>query len=358
MTSSQQPGEDRAAPVAAPVDEGAEAAGSRTLGFSFTGRGPDYFRIWITNIALSILTLGVYSAWAKVRTRRYFHGHTRLDGASFAYTADPVKVLAGRTIAAAVLTVYVVTSFFEPAFEGVFWLLFLFALPSLVVRAHRFSAHHTRYRGLRFGFDGAYGEAARAFILGPTVAMLSLGTLIPWSECRRQRFVLGSFSFGTTGFTTEVGARTFYKVYAKSGAVAALVVAVSIAIGVLTTTVGEVALAGAALALSAGVPFVVATLRAGLTNELWNGTRVDTHRFRSTLSAPELGWIYLSNLVATMLTLGLYYPFARVRIARYRAEHMTVTTDGDLDEFVAAAHDDVAATGEEMSDLFDIDIGI
>lgn len=38
--------------------------------FEFRGRGGEYFRIWIVNLALSLLTLGIYSAWAKVRTGR------------------------------------------------------------------------------------------------------------------------------------------------------------------------------------------------------------------------------------------------------------------------------------------------
>lgn len=41
----------------------------RVRPFSFTGSAGEYFRIWIVNIALSIVTLGIYSAWAKVRTK-------------------------------------------------------------------------------------------------------------------------------------------------------------------------------------------------------------------------------------------------------------------------------------------------
>ncbi len=33
---------------------------------NFTGKGSEYFKIWIVNIALSLITLGIYSAWAKV----------------------------------------------------------------------------------------------------------------------------------------------------------------------------------------------------------------------------------------------------------------------------------------------------
>lgn len=47
--------------------------------FSFTGTGSEYFRIWIVNLLLSIVTLGIYSAWAKVRRMKYFYRNTRLN---------------------------------------------------------------------------------------------------------------------------------------------------------------------------------------------------------------------------------------------------------------------------------------
>lgn len=45
--------------------------------FRFTGNGREYFRIWIVNTLLTILTLGIYSAWAKVRKKRYIYGNGR-----------------------------------------------------------------------------------------------------------------------------------------------------------------------------------------------------------------------------------------------------------------------------------------
>ena len=44
----------------------------------FGGNGAEYFRIWIVNVALTLATLGIYSAWAKVRREQYFHRHTSL----------------------------------------------------------------------------------------------------------------------------------------------------------------------------------------------------------------------------------------------------------------------------------------
>ena len=69
--------------------------------FEFSGTGSEYFRIWIVNIMLTILTLGIYSAWAKVRSQRWLHGHTSLADSAFRYHARPLQILIGRVIAGA-----------------------------------------------------------------------------------------------------------------------------------------------------------------------------------------------------------------------------------------------------------------
>ncbi|HJU25199.1 MAG TPA: DUF898 family protein, partial [Rhodanobacteraceae bacterium] len=61
--------------------------------FQFRGNAGEYFRIWIVNFALGIITLGIYSAWASVRTRRYFYANTWLAGSPFEYSAKPLPIL-------------------------------------------------------------------------------------------------------------------------------------------------------------------------------------------------------------------------------------------------------------------------
>jgi uncharacterized membrane protein YjgN (DUF898 family) len=73
---------------------------------TFTGSAREYFGIWIVNLALSVLTLGVYSAWAKVRRLQYFHRHTRLAGAPFDYHGSPIAILEGRIVAVNLLLIY------------------------------------------------------------------------------------------------------------------------------------------------------------------------------------------------------------------------------------------------------------
>jgi uncharacterized membrane protein YjgN (DUF898 family) len=63
--------------------------------FVFTGRGGEYFRIWVVNLLLTVLTLGIYSAWAKVRRAKYFWQNTRLEEHVFDYHGVPLAILRG-----------------------------------------------------------------------------------------------------------------------------------------------------------------------------------------------------------------------------------------------------------------------
>jgi len=40
--------------------------------FEFHGTTGEFFRIWIVNMMLSIVTLGMYSAWAKSKNPKIF----------------------------------------------------------------------------------------------------------------------------------------------------------------------------------------------------------------------------------------------------------------------------------------------
>ncbi|MDX5377776.1 MAG: DUF898 domain-containing protein, partial [Halomonas sp.] len=179
----QAPGE--AATTASPKAGGAGAATGgtaftmsveerRDLGFEFSGNGFEFFRIWIVNILLGIVTLGIYSAWAKVRTLRYFYGNTRLDGASFEYLAEPLQILKGRLVAFGLLLLYMLVDQFIPLIGAVLMLLFFCAFPWIMVRGLAFRNYYSAWRGVRFGFDGRIGEAYKVFLLWPLLGLLTV----------------------------------------------------------------------------------------------------------------------------------------------------------------------------------------
>ena len=101
--------------------------GPSTERVEFSGKTDEYFRIWIVNIALTIVTLGIYSAWATVRKKRYFYTHTRVADGSFDYHAKPKAILFGRLIALLMVGVYFGSSYINP-YAPIIIILLIFAV--------------------------------------------------------------------------------------------------------------------------------------------------------------------------------------------------------------------------------------
>ena len=342
------PAAPAAAPVAAPP-LGADEL--RVVPFRFSGDGFEFFRIWIVNILLSLVTLGVYSAWAKVRTQRYLHGNTRLDDGSFDYLADPLRILKGRLIAFALLVVYMLADQFVPLLGVVLMLAFIAILPWVMVRGIAFRNHNSAWRGVRFGFDGQLGEAYKVFLLWPMLGALSFGLLFPYALCRQQRFIIANSRYGMTPFTFGATPRGFYM---------AFLALLGVMLGGLAATalISMVLPVAAPVAMLAAYLLAFALFNVRFANLTYNNTALGVHRMAADYRLGSYAALMLTNTLAIVFTLGLFYPWAKVRSARYAADHIRVVAEGDLDEFAAAARDEVSALGGEIGDLFDVDLGI
>lgn len=357
------------APSAAQTD-----ASRQHLPFQFHGRAGEFFGIWIVNLLLTILTLGIYSAWAKVRTTRYFYGNVQVDGHGFEYHAKPIAILIGRIIALLALTLFSASQFVSPYLYGALLILLLIAIPWLINRSLRFTARMSSYRNVRYDFDGNYWRALWVFLLGPFVSVFTLFLLLPAVARAAQKYLADSFTYGGRPLTLNVGLGSFYWIYFQG-------LLIFIAVGLISYVLFAPVLAGidwAAIAegenppppgqivLFAGlyiafivvfavVPIYIQTLVTNLTfNKL---VLDDKHHFESKMGPFRMVWIVLSNLVAIIFTLGLMIPWARVRVARYRASKTALLAGGSLDQYTSTVSQD-SAIGEEVAQAFDLDIPI
>lgn len=144
---------------------------ARTIGFRFHGSGSEYFRIWIVNVLLTVLTLGIYSAWAKVRRQRYFLGNTDLDGSRFDYHGQPMAILKGRVLAVMAYLAFTVSGNISPVLALVMLTLLLMVLtlglfsPWARVRALRYQLDHlhVQAQGDLAAFTAEAGPATGPF---------------------------------------------------------------------------------------------------------------------------------------------------------------------------------------------------
>lgn len=345
--------------VAAPAED--------THAFAFTGSTSEYFRIWVVSLALSLFTLGVYSAWGKVRKRRYLYHHTRVAGSGFDFRASPLAILRGRLIAVVLLGGIAFARHGLWELQLAFIALLVLLSPWIAVAAARFNARNTYWRNVPFDFDGRLWPAVKVFLGGGALAVLSLGLAYPWFRALRARFIVGGHRYGATPFSAAIGTGEFVLAYLLTGVGFVACVGVftgigaAIAIGAgpqgASATAGFVAMAGTALFYAAYIA-LYAFMRARTQNIVANGTHVGPVHLASRLSASRLAWLYVSNVIAVLATLGLATPWATVRLARYRAATLALLAAVPLSAMPAASVPRSSATASEVSDLFDVDVGL
>jgi uncharacterized membrane protein YjgN (DUF898 family) len=331
----------------------------------FTGSAAEYFRIWIVNLFFTLISLGIYSAWAKVRKKRYFYGATRLDGDTFDYFASPKAILYGRIIAFVVFVLYgFACELYPPARYG-FLAIGALLLPWLVMRTLGFNARNSAYRGIRFDFTAPTKEVVRRYLGLLAALVLTAGLAYPWCVARYKSFVVSHHAFGTSALHCELPARAFFAVYIRA---ALMLVALIVPIGALAAfavarlelpeSIAWVAYFLPMIGIYAAYAVVYAYAQARTANLQWNHTSGPGLRFQSTLGAMKLAGIYLGNVVAAALSAGLLIPWAVIRTLRYRLENFTMIVDEEHVHAANPALAPVGAAGQELGDLFNLDLGL
>ena len=402
-----------AGPSPAPADKPSRI---QTLPIEFTGSGSEYFRIWIVNLLLILVTLSLYTPWARARKLRYFHGNTLVDGHPLAFHGDPKKMFRGYLLVGAMVVVYSLAGQFSPTAGLIAFLILALVWPALLKSSLQFRLANTSWRGLRFRFTGSVRGAYAALLplLVPTAIFLGLTGMIdpeqqeappawfewamlsvfplmllvgPWLWWRFKKYQHDHYAYAglETQFKASVG--SFFGVFLKTvgvtfasmlvggllvGIVAAIGAAVAIAMGFSQAGLGDLMqnkglvfllLFFAAPLLALGVIAIygvwIPYFAARMQNLVWSKTGSREFRFQSDLTFRSALKLTIKNWLLIGLTLGLYWPFAAVAMTRLKLQAIAVLSRVDPQTLIgrARAHEGEAA-GDAAGDLFGVDIGL
>jgi uncharacterized membrane protein YjgN (DUF898 family) len=365
--------------------------------FNFTGNGAEYFRIWIVNLCLTLATLGIYSAWAKVRRLQYFDRNTELNGAVFNFHGNPVAIFKGRLLALLLLIAYHYAFGFSKPFGIIVITALFLTLPWMLRSALRFRLRNTSYRGVRFNFGGglpgayfSYTPMLALFLVPVTTAalfptnqfLLGLEFVIlylswPVIHAAMKRYQQSYIEYGNQPSTYSATTFNLVIPYLLASAIGlGLILALVILAGVLTfiehsairvmnngADLNPGLNTGGAIGILLVVLYVYGLyliagpfLQVKIWNLVWNNTRFPEFTIRSELEFwPYLG-LQTMNLLLTLLTLGLYRPFAVVRTYGYRLSRMSVI-GSEFDPILQSKQNQqIAASGDSSADLFGIDL--
>lgn len=347
-------------------------AGSQRYRLIFSGTAGEYFRIWIVNLFLTVVTFGIFAAWAKVRSRRYLYAHTLLAGQPFDYMANPWFIFKGNLIVGAGVLLYLFADTYDVVFSSGVLAAFYLVLPFLIFKSLRFNAHNSAYRNIRFRFYGNLKESYGIYLLLPILIPLTLGLIVPYWMYRRKKYFFQNFSYGSTRNCFKGKSGAFYRTYGIAGLLSlAFVGLIGVGIMVFATVVKDISVqqAGFKQAIIM-IPIVIYAMMmvyftliqqyiyVRVTNLCWAQTRAGDLKFESRLQIKSLLWIRLTNIFAILVSAGLLIPWAKIRRIRYVLNSLAIISDRSLDEYTAAAEADESAIGDVATDFFDISIGL
>ena len=337
--------------------------------FVFHGNGADYFRIWIVNMLFTILTLGIYSAWAKVRSKRYFYGNTELAGDRFEYLANPVAILKGRLIAVAALLAYSFAGYISFTVGWIAFALLLALIPLAVVQSRRFNSSNSAWRGVRFGFDGGHKQAYPPHLFWPAIGFATFGLGLPYAWHKSNQFQYNHYRFGTTRSNSTANVQGFY-VIGISIVFAAILIFALFQLYLFSTArlAGMIEAGGLqipeeliyVLVIFPSLLFVYVSVAAiyqvMFYKLVFNNIEIGGNRLRNSIYSINYVSLILSNTFLIVATLGFFYPWAAVRRARYLLSNIRLQAR-DLDQFAAGEFDHASAQGEEFGEAFDLGLG-
>ena len=380
---------------------------------AFSGSGGEFFRVWIVNVLLTVVTFGFYTPFARRRTAQYFYGHTLVADSPLEFTAQQRKMVAGFLLLVVLYAVFnLAAETGQDIAVGVMMLGGALLAPYFWASAMRFRLNATRWRGVRLQFTAGWGEVYKAswplfVIAGAWVAVFVLvDAMIVVAEGRKPRFEPSGEIFGLIALAVLVMVVCFMRVEFnyKSLLVARAriggqpgrwkpvfgdFVRIWLAtIGVFLSTVLLLALAmagmlggafalfsrmkdGGLLAVLLLVGFFIGGIflvflvsgparayrEARMFQLVWNNIGVShVARFKCSLKAGRYVALRVKNMFLTLFTLGFYRPFALVSEYRMKTESVTLHVKGGLDQLVGQLAREEQGLGDAIADAAGLDL--
>jgi uncharacterized membrane protein YjgN (DUF898 family) len=306
---------------------------------AFRGSGGSLLGIYGINSLLTIVTLGVYSFWAKVKVRRYLFSETEFEGDRFAFHGTGMELFLGTLKAFGVFLLPIMLLQSLPDLLGLprvvstvagflALLLFLTFLPVATVGARRYRLSRTSWRGIRFSFRGGVWDFMKLFWTGGLLSSITLGLYYPFFETRQQAYFVGNTRFGTQGLSFDGKGRDLFWGF-------------FFAVPLLPFTLGL-----------SGIWYLAKKRRY-----YWERTHMGDASFKFPITWGKLLGLYAVNLLLLVPTFGLAWPWVVVRNARFTCEHLRLEGPLNLEAITQDALS-ASTTGEGLAGLLDTDLGL
>lgn len=339
---------------------------SRTIDwqFSFRGHATEYFHIWIKNLFLTIITLSLYSPWAKVRNLQYFYGNTYLYRQNFSFTAIPSRILIGRLIALSIFLFITITAELAPEYSSYSTLILIALAPWLIRSTMRFRARNSKYGNIRFIFSADLLKSYGILLACGILVAFSFGLAYPLAILLFKRYQLNHLQIGQLKFKLNASILDFYLAVLKPFILAIFIIIMNIILFATVASLNQSSILASmsmfifAFSYILVILFLFPLMNAYLFQETWNNVNIGKNYTSTDISPFKYAWIQCSNYFAIIFSFGLLYPWAKVRLYQYKMEHLTIHFVDHPESLLNTQQNEQHALAEEITDIFDIDISL
>jgi len=302
----------------------------------FFGQGSTYFGIVALNIVLSVITLGLYYPWAKAAYRKYIWNETEFKESRFIFNGTGKEMFKGFLVAYLILISFYVTLIIGSQSEYAFIFICIFYLggilffPFAIYGGWKYRVSRTSWRGIFFKFDGNFGEFVKIYFKAIFLTIITFGIYGAWMRVKIQKYLFSHTNIGhlRLGFAGK-GDDLFV------------------------------------INLLGGLLFYI-TL--GMYIPVWiknrfhftiNNTFIDNgeikKRLQTNLTTGDAWFVLVTNVLLLIVTAGLAFPWTMMRKNKLFFESVSLPDEFDYDALEQSDANFNDATGDEMSDIFDID---
>jgi uncharacterized membrane protein YjgN (DUF898 family) len=315
----------------------AEDTGAARL--SFHGKGGELFGIYLVNAFLSLVTIGIYYFWGKVKIRNYLFSHTEFWRERFVYHGTGKELLVGflKALILFFIPLYALSAapavletglVFQAVATGLTYGIVMVFVPVAMVGARRYRLSRASWRGIRFSFRGEAWDFIKIFGLGSILSTLTLGLYFPFFDAKRYEFMVSGSYFGTQKFGFDGRGKDLFRPFL-------------LAILLTLPTLG----------------LYWFWYWAKRQRYYWGHTSCGPARFRFTATGRALMNLHLANFFIALVTLGLGWPWILARKIRFICRYLSLEGLTDLAEIHQDAKQ-ATATGEALSGFLDADFSL
>ena len=197
----------------------------------FEGKGFEFFKIFIVDVILALVSLTLLYPRALVREARYLWSEASLGGTPFEFRGKTKVAFNGYMKALLFMVIFLIVmvaeelilikSFGEmPLWAGYFNTLIilifvLFFTPIVIHGDLNFYANNTAWRSVSVSYKGKLSDLMSLSLRGNILSVLTLGIYTAWYETQLCTFMMENLRFGSLRFTYSGTSKELFRMYLK-----------------------------------------------------------------------------------------------------------------------------------------------